>query len=388
MGSRAANKAAQIQQQAAQQAAQGMQGAFNQYNPAIGTTAAQAAADMLAATGTAGANLTGAAGQAGQGLTGAAGQAAQGITGAAGEANALLAPYLQAGGGAAQSLAELMAPGGALTKQFTAQDMQTLDPGYQFRMDQASKALQASAAARGGALGGGALQSLANLNQNLASSEMQNAFNRFQAQQQDRYQRLYGLAGMGQQAAGTSGANLLNAAQQAGNWGVNAAQQAGNWGVNAAQQAGNWGLQGAEYGGNAQQQAAQLMAQNALGTQRSIADLMTGGAAAQAAGTMGSANAWGGALGGVANAAGQVGNYYNQQQMLNRLMGGGYGNPSTQTLAGLPGRTMPNYMNPLYGYVPPTYAGASGGSPMTYGPFAPYELGGGGYLGTYGGYKG
>jgi len=351
LGSSASNKAANLQQQAAQQQAQQFQQQLAQYNPAIGTTAAQAAQDVGAAAQGAGANLTG-----------VAGQQAGNITGAAGQANALLAPYLQAGGGAATTLADLMAPGGALTKQFTAADMQTLDPGYQFRIDMANKALQASAAARGGALGGGTLQSLANLNQNLASSEMQNAFNRFQTQQQQRYSQLMGLAGVGQNAANVSGANLLNAAQQA------AALQTG-----AAQTAGGWGIGAGEYGGTAQMNAAQQMAQNALATQRSIADLMTGGAAAKAAGTVGSANAWGGALGGVANTAQQVGRYYQERDLMDQAQqGGGGGYQSSIQAPSLPGfgfPQMPSYMNPMYNYMP-------------YGPFASSYYSG--YSGTGG----
>ena len=50
-------------------------------------------------------------------------------------------------------------------------------------------------------------------------------------------------------------------------------------------------------------EATREQAQNALQTYGKVGDLMTGGAAAQAAGTVGSANAWSGALGGVANAA-------------------------------------------------------------------------------------
>jgi hypothetical protein len=62
------------------------------------------------------------------------------------------------------------------------------------------------------------------------------------------------------------------------------------------------------------------MARNAIGVQGSISDLMTGGAASRAAGTVGATNAWSGALGGVANAAGQVGGYYQDQQTLKDFM--------------------------------------------------------------------
>jgi hypothetical protein len=62
---------------------------------------------------------------------------------------------------------------------------------------------------------------------------------------------------------------------------------------------------------------------------------MTGGANAQAAGTIGSANAWSGALGGVANAAGQVGGYYQQKNLLDWLKKnpGVFGNPAIGTPA-------------------------------------------------------
>jgi hypothetical protein len=47
---------------------------------------------------------------------------------------------------------------------------------------------------------------------------------------------------------------------------------------------------------------------------------MTGGAAAQAAGTVGAANAWTGALGGVAGAVGGVGRYYQDKETLKTIM--------------------------------------------------------------------
>jgi hypothetical protein len=75
----------------------------------------------------------------------------------------------------------------------------------------------------------------------------------------------------------------------------------------------------AEWGGALQTGAAETMASNAMGAGRSIADLITGGGAAQAAGTMGRANAWSNALGGVANTANQVGRYYQDKDILSML---------------------------------------------------------------------
>ena len=302
LGSNAASNAANLQYKASQDAMAQIKAALAGVTPGIQTAADQSKADALAAALTSGANLTGAAGTAGTNLVGAAGSA-----------NALLNPYIQGGTSAFQNLASLMQPGGQLTQQFGLQQMQQNDPGYQFRIDQANKALQASAAARGGALGGGALRSLQNQSQNLASSEMQNAYGRWQDQQTQLFNRLNTLGGAGLTAGNQAGANLMNAYGQAGNWNVNAAGTAGNW-LN----------QGTQYGGTAEQNAASNIANTTMNAYRSIADLMTGGAAAQAGGVVGSANAMTGALGGVGNAANQAYNAYQQQNLLDWLKNNSY----------------------------------------------------------------
>ena len=62
------------------------------------------------------------------------------------------------------------------------------------------------------------------------------------------------------------------------------------------------------------------MADNALRTTGTIGDWMTGGAAARAAGGVGSANAWNTALGGVANTANEVGRYYRDEEDMKSFM--------------------------------------------------------------------
>ena len=186
-----------------------------------------------------------------------------------------------------------MKPGGELNRTPTASEVLAQDPGYQFRMDQASKALEASAAAKGGALGGGTLGALMGLNQNLASSEYGNAFGRLEQSQNDRAARLNQLMTLGYNASNASGQNLTSAEQFLASLGLTGATTAGGFGTNAAQFAGEAGMHGAD-----------TMASNAIGTQKSIADLMTGGAAAEAGGVVGSANAWNGALSGIGTAAG------------------------------------------------------------------------------------
>jgi hypothetical protein len=100
----------------------------------------------------------------------------------------------------------------------------------------------------GGAISGNTLRGLEEFGQNLASTEYGNAFNRFQTERGNIYNTLANIAGMGQGAVNT---------------GVTAGQNF------AGQQTG----------------------------------LLTGQAAAQAAGQVGAANAYSGALGNVGNMA-------------------------------------------------------------------------------------
>lgn len=131
------------------------------------------------------------------------------------------------------------------------------DPGYGFRMSEGMKALERSAAARGGLLSGATLKGIQRFGQDLGSQEYTNAFNRYQTERAARLQPLQSLAGVGQTTA----------------------QQIG--------------------------QAGQTMASN-------VGDLMTSGAAARASGYVGSANALTGALGNYLN-------YQQGQNMLNAL---------------------------------------------------------------------
>lgn len=313
MGASAASGASAAQIAAAKAAQQQIMDLLNQYNPQIGTAAQTAATDV-----------TGAAGQAQTGLAGTLAQNRSDVLGGVGQANQLLSPFLGMGQGlAGDMLGQLqtqMAPGGDLNRTFNFQDIQNLDPGYQFRMDQASKALQSSAAAKGGALGGGTLQALSSLNQNMASSEAQNAFSRLTQQQQDRFNRMNSLLGTGLNtgmgAATAMGQNVLGANQFL----ANQAQT-------GATTLGNWMIQPAQFAGGLLTNAAQSEAGNAMTAGQSIANLMSGAGNAQAAGIMGSANAWGQGLGGVASAAGNIANYYQLQTLLGQLK-----NPATTTI--------------------------------------------------------
>lgn len=89
----------------------------------------------------------------------------------------------------------------------------TADPGYAFRLSEGQKALDRSAAARGGLISGGALKAAQRFGQDMASQEYQNAFNRYQTERTAKLAPLQSLAGIGQTAANT----LTNAAANYGN---------------------------------------------------------------------------------------------------------------------------------------------------------------------------
>jgi len=92
------------------------------------------------------------------------------------------------------------------------------DPGYGFRFEQGQKALERSAAARGGLISGNTGGALQQYGQGMASQEYQNAFNRYQAERQARLGPLQSLAGVGQtsvNALGQAGQNYATGAGEA-----------------------------------------------------------------------------------------------------------------------------------------------------------------------------
>jgi len=86
------------------------------------------------------------------------------------------------------------------------------DPGYAFRLSEGMKALDRTAAARGGLLSGATLKGAQRYGQDLGSQEYQNAFNRYQIERNAQLNPLQSLAGLGQTATNT----LTGAAGQMG----------------------------------------------------------------------------------------------------------------------------------------------------------------------------
>lgn len=167
-------------------------------------------------------------------------------------------PYMDTGTNALQKLNN-MSPSQILAD----------DPGYQFRLDQGTQALENSASARGAVIGGGAMTDVNNYAQGQASQEYGSAWN-----------RLLGLAGIGQTAANTT--------DQLG-------QTATGQSVGATTGAANTGA------------TLQQSGQNA------ITDAITGAANARASGYVSAANS-------VSNGVSQAVNTNNSQNLIQALL--------------------------------------------------------------------
>jgi hypothetical protein len=142
----------------------------------------------------------------------------------------LQAPFREAGLTAQNQLLQLLGIGGDKTAagygsaaQSFGMDQFQADPGYQFRQDEGMKALERSAAARGGLLSGSMLKGIQRFSQGQASDEYNNAFNRYQVERNARLNPLQSLMGAGQTGANT----LTNAAGQLGQGLSDSIQNAG-----------------------------------------------------------------------------------------------------------------------------------------------------------------
>jgi hypothetical protein len=122
---------------------------------------------------------------------------------------------------------------GNLTRGFTMNDY-TADPGYAFRQSEGQKALERSAASRGGLYSGRAAKDLTRFGQDTASSEYNNAYNRFNTTQSNQYNRLASMAGLGQSANAANAASGSNYANQVTGIGSTNAANQGNAALTAA----------------------------------------------------------------------------------------------------------------------------------------------------------
>ena len=115
---------------------------------------------------------------------------------------------------------------GSLLTPFSKTNWQT-DPGYQFRIGEGARGVENSAAAKGGFFSGNTGVALDQYNQDFASNEYNNVYNRYNMDQTNVFNRLSGLAGTGQQATSTTASLGANAAGNVGNYLMSGAQTAG-----------------------------------------------------------------------------------------------------------------------------------------------------------------
>jgi hypothetical protein len=135
------------------------------------------------------------------------------------EQQKLQAPFREAGLTAQNRLLDYLglSPGvkGKYSGDFGMRDFQA-DPGYAFRLSEGTRALDRTAAARGGLLSGSTLRGAQRFGQDLASQEYQNAFNRYQVNRSNQLNPLQSLLGSGQSATNVLGTAGQNYATQAG----------------------------------------------------------------------------------------------------------------------------------------------------------------------------
>ncbi len=161
------------------------------------------------------------------------------------------APWRQAGGTAVGQMANLTSlpssDPASMTHQFTTADLNAnLAPNYDFMLGQGIGATKNQLNSTGGLVSGNALQGVNTFAQNYAQNAYQQAFNNYNSNQTNIYNRLSNLAGLGQ----TANQSTANAGQAA----VGASSNYLTSGA-AAQAAGTVGVANAINGG----------AQNALG---------------------------------------------------------------------------------------------------------------------------
>lgn len=148
------------------------------------------------------------------------------------QTRANLQPYVNSGGGAATNLQAGTTGNGEFNKPFTMADlMKYKTPGYEFTQQQGEQALNRSLAAQGRYGSGAATKSLTSYATGLANQTAQDAFNNYNTDLNNRFNRLSNTASLGENAASGLGSNANSAAgniatstNASGNYGT----QAGN----------------------------------------------------------------------------------------------------------------------------------------------------------------
>jgi hypothetical protein len=150
--------------------------------------------------------------------------------------------------------AEMAAAGspyaGVFQEQFTPGDL-TTDPSYQWRLNEGNRNMRAAQAAGGNRFGGQAMKDITNYNQGAASQEYGAAYERFNKNKSLLYDRLAGIAGIGSTAGNAGAAATTNTGSNMGSTGMTGAANSSNYltGAAASQAAGRVGSTNALVGG-------------------------------------------------------------------------------------------------------------------------------------------
>jgi hypothetical protein len=237
-------------------------------------------------------------------------------------------PYMQTG---QQGLTAIQEQLPYFQQQFGPEQFKAnLDPGYEFMKQQGLGAIRQGMNVGGG--GSNIDRAATKFAQDYANTGYQNAFNRFTGQQQNIYNRLAGIAGIGQTATGQAAQTGLGygqlGAQTGLGYGQLGAQSSLAYDSLGAQTGLGYGQLGGQLGLGYDQLISadqrgynQINAQFNQGMGANIANLATGGAASQAAGITGSAQASASGDVGMANAfqsgLGNAGNLGMQYALFN-----------------------------------------------------------------------
>lgn len=134
------------------------------------------------------------------------------------------APYTNIGAGATSLLGHFTGAGSDLgiggyagmLQPFDEQTFRQYSPAYQFQQQQGMQGVLNGSSHDQSSLGGNVSKELIDYNQGLANTAFNNAFGQYQTQQNNIYQRLAGLAGMGAGAANSLTSSGTNLAQYQG----------------------------------------------------------------------------------------------------------------------------------------------------------------------------
>lgn len=127
-------------------------------------------------------------------------------------------PYLDAAKTVLPTLTNDLKSGGQFNRSMTANDINAnIAPDYGFTLQQGQKAINNAAASQGRYGSGAGLEALGQYNTGLAGQYANQAFSNYQTNLTGQYNRLASLAGLGQTSAGTLGGQANNQSQSIGN---------------------------------------------------------------------------------------------------------------------------------------------------------------------------